>query len=281
MKKYNTASSSLAKSATSSTPIASSSTSATDDIFDVGPDIRTLEAQLLYLRLPCIRSSALEISRQAATQGWDHLRYLSHLVEMETRSRYEKSAQRRVRAARFPVIKTFDTFDWNWPTKIPREAIESFLSLHFLQRKENLLFFGNPGLGKSHLATAIGYAAALAGKNVLFANAIDVVNRLHSAVCAHNLPAVLRQYTSPELLILDELGYLPLDKQGGDLLFQVISARYERASIILTTNNVPAKWANTFNNDAALASAILDRLSHHCHSIVLEGESYRSRKMKN
>jgi DNA replication protein DnaC len=251
------------------------------DPFDAGPDTRSLEAQLLYLRLPYIRTNALELSRKAATEGWDHLRYLTRLIELEARARYDKSAQRRVRAARFPVIKTLDTFDWNWPKKISRETIESFLSLRFLERKENLLFFGNPGLGKTHLATAIGYAAALAGKSVLFANSIDVVNRLQSAVCTHTLPAALRQYTAPELLILDELGYLPLDQQGGDLLFQVISSRYERASIILTSNKVPAQWPSTFNNDAALASAILDRLSHHCHTLVLEGESYRTRQRKN
>lgn len=248
------------------------------DLFDAGPDTRTLDAQLLYLRLPSIRANALELSRLAASQGWDHLRFLSRLIELETRARAEKSARRRVQAARFPVIKTMDTFDWNWPEKIPRETIESFLSLRFLERKENLLLFGNPGLGKTHLATAIGYAAALAGKSVLFANAIDVVNRLQSALCAHNLPAALRQYTSPQLLILDELGYLPLDKQGGDLLFQVISARYEQSSIILTSNKVPAEWPATFNNDTALASAILDRLGHHCHSILISGKSYRTRQ---
>lgn len=255
--------------------------SAATDLFAAGPDTRTLDAQLLYLRLPNIRQHAAEKARHAASQGWDHLRYLAHLVEIETLARHDKSAQRRVRAARFPVIKTLDTFDWNWPTKIPRQAIESFLTLQFLDRHENLLFFGNPGLGKTHLATAIGYAAALAGKSVLFANSIDVVNRLQNALASHSLPAALRQYAAPQLLILDELGYLPLDQQGGDLLFQVISNRYERASIILTTNKVPAQWPSTFNNDAALASAILDRLSHHCHSIVLEGDSYRTRKLKN
>jgi DNA replication protein DnaC len=255
-------------------------TSLPTELFGDGTDTRTLDAQLLYLRLPAIRRLALELSRQAANEGWDHLRYLTHLIEVEARTRYDKSAQRRVRQARFPVLKNLDTFDWNWPKKIARDAIESFLALRFLERKENLLFFGNPGLGKTHLATAIGYAAALAGKNVLFANAIDVVNRLQSALASHSLPAALRQYTNPDLLILDELGYLPLDQQGGDLLFQVVSSRYERNSIILTTNKVPAQWASTFNNDSALASAILDRLSHHCHSIVLEGESYRTRQIK-
>lgn len=246
--------------------------------FDAAIDTRALEAQLHYLRLPIIRQHALELSRQAATEGWDPLRYLSRLIEMEATARHDKSAQRRVQAARFPILKTLDGFDWNWPKKIPREAIESLLAGRFIERKENVILLGNPGLGKTHLATAIGYAAALGGRHVLFANAIDVVNRLQSAVATHSLPAALRAYTKPDLLILDELGYLPLDQHGGDLLFQVVSNRYERGSIILTTNKVPAKWPETFNGDAALASAILDRLSHHCHTLVLEGESYRTRK---
>lgn len=221
---------------------------------------------------------SLDLSRQAACEGWDPLRYLSRLIEMEARARHDKAAARRVRSARFPVLKTLDNFDWHWPKKIPRQALESLLEGRFIERKENVLFLGNPGLGKTHLATAIAYAAALAGRNVLFANTIEVVHRLQAAVATHSLPAALRQYTRPELLILDELGYLPLDQHGGDLLFQVVSSRYERGSILLTSNKVPSDWPGIFNNDAALASAILDRLSHHSHTIVLEGNSYRTRK---
>lgn len=250
----------------------------TASLFDAGPDTRALEAQLHYLKLPVIRRHALDLSRQAAREGWDPLRYLSRLIEMEARARHDKAAARRVRTARFPVLKTLDNFDWHWPKKIPRQAIESLLEGRFIERKENVIFLGNPGLGKTHLATAIGYAAALAGKNVLFANTIEVVHRLQAAVATHSLPTALRQYNKPELLILDELGYLPLDQHGGDLLFQVVSSRYERGSILLTTNKVPSDWPGIFNNDAALASAILDRLSHHSHTIVLEGNSYRTRK---
>ncbi len=236
-----------------------------------------LSEQLHYLRLPVMRSQAADLSRKAAREGWDPLRYLGTLVGMEAGARRDKSALRRIAMARFPVIKTLESFDWTWPGRINRDLVESLFELRFVDRHANVLLFGNPGLGKSHIATALGYSAALAGHSVLFANAIDVVNKLHAAAATHSLPTALRTYAKPEILILDELGYLPLDKRGGDLLFQVISQRYERGSIVLTTNKPPAEWPATFNNDAALATAIIDRLSHHCHTIVIEGKSYRMR----
>jgi DNA replication protein DnaC len=130
-------------------------------------------------------------------------------------------------------------------------------------------------MGKTHLATALGYAACLEGHSVLFANAIDVINHLSAAQKKTTLKAELKKYLRPRLLVLDELGYLPIDQHGADLLFQVISQRYERGSIMLTTNKLFKQWASIFNNDSTIASAVLDRLLHHAETVLLEGTSYR------
>jgi DNA replication protein DnaC len=133
------------------------------------------------------------------------------------------------------------------------------------------------GLGKTHLATALGYTACLQGHSVLFASAIDVINTLAAAKSAGRLKQELKKYTNPALLILDELGYLPIDKSGADLLFQVISVRYEQGSIMLTSNRAFKEWPKMFNNDSTLTSAILDRLLHHAEIVVIEGKSFRMR----
>ena len=131
------------------------------------------------------------------------------------------------------------------------------------------------GLGKSHLATALGYAACLECHTVLFANAIDAINHLSAAQKKSALKAELKKYLRPELLILDEIGYLPIDQHGADLLFQIISQRYERGSIVLTTNKPFKQWASIFNNDSVVASAVLDRLLHHAETVIIEGSSFR------
>lgn len=138
-----------------------------------------------------------------------------------------------------------------------------------------MIFLGLVGLGKTHLATALGYAACQQGMSVLFANAIDVINTLTASQTRGTLKADLRKYMTPSLLILDEIGYLPVDQRGSDLLFQVVSARYERGSIVLTTNKAFKQWPRIFNGDATITSAVLDRLLHHCQTVVLEGSSYR------
>ena len=137
------------------------------------------------------------------------------------------------------------------------------------------MFIGGVGLGKSHLATALGLAACHQGHSVLFASTVDVINTLAGAQAAGRLKFELRKYTRPRVLILDEIGYLPIDKTGADLLFQIISQRYERGSTILTTNRVYKKWAEIFNNDSTLTSAVLDRLLHHAETITIEGKSFR------
>ena len=153
--------------------------------------------------------------------------------------------------------------------------------LIFIDTCTNVIFAGPTGIGKSHLAIALGYAACLRGHSVLFAAAIDVVNRLSAAESSRQLAREIKHYQSPRLLLIDELGYLPLDKRGAELLFQVITKRYERGSIIITTNIAFKDWPRIFAGDATMTSALLDRLLHHAQPVLIEGDSYRSAKRKN
>jgi len=168
-----------------------------------------------------------------------------------------------------------EQFDFTWPSKINRPAVQNLFRLKFIEDKANVAIIGGVGLGKSHLAIALGYAAAVAGFRVRFTTAIDIVNTLAAAHNAGRLAQEIKKYTSPAVLVVDEVGYLPIDKRGADLLFQIISQRYECGSIILSTNKVFKQWPSIFNNDATLTSAILDRILHHAETIVIEGKSYR------
>ena len=189
--------------------------------------------------------------------------------------------QARIKSARFPVLKTLEQFNWTWPKKINRLAVQNLFRLEFLAHKANVVFLGNVGVGKTHLATALGYAACLEGHSVLFAGAIEVINDLQAAQKNGAVKGALKKYLRPALLILDEVGYLPIDQKGADLLFQVISQRYERGSIALTTNKPFKQWASIFNNDSTIASAVLDRLLHHADTIVIEAASYRMKDQTN
>jgi DNA replication protein DnaC len=234
-----------------------------------------LDSHLTTLRLPLIREHCQTFAASAAKNSLSHLDFLAGLIEGEAAQRADRAVVRRIQAARFPVIKTLDTFRWDWPKKINRLQIQDLFRLQFIHDHANVILLGTVGLGKTHLASALGYAACQQGMSVLFANAIDVINTLHAAQTKGTLKAELRKYTKPSLLILDEVGYLPIDQRGADLLFQVISARYERGSIILTTNKAFKQWPTIFNGDSTITSAVLDRLLHHGHTIVLEGTSYR------
>jgi DNA replication protein DnaC len=238
-------------------------------------DIATLDSNLATLRLPFLREHCQPLSATAAKNSIPHLDYLAQLIEGEAALHADRAVARRIRAARFPVIKTLDTFRWDWPKKINRLQIQDQFRLQFVHDKANVIFLGLVGLGKTHLATALGYAACQQGMSVLFANAIDVINTLSAAQTKGTLKSELRKYLAPSLLVLDELGYLPIDQRGADLLFQVISARYERGSIVITTNKAFKQWTSIFNGDATITSAVLDRLLHHAETVVIEGSSFR------
>lgn len=234
-----------------------------------------LKAHLQLLNLAFMLDHHEALADQAATDHWEHTRYLEHLALGEVNARFDRSIQRKIRLARFPVVKTLEQFQWNWPKKINRMAIQNLFRLKFLEDKANVVLLGGVGLGKTHLATALGYHACLKGHSVLFTTAVDVINSLAAAQAANRLKTELKKYLSPSVLILDELGYLPIDKHGADLLFQIISHRYERGSIIITSNRAFKNWPEIFNNDSILTSAILDRLLHHAETVLVEGKSYR------
>jgi DNA replication protein DnaC len=234
-----------------------------------------LSEHLEYLKLKYVADQYGPLADEAIRQSWDHREYLRRLIEGEYNDQRQRRVAARIKSARFPVIKTLEQFNWTWPKKINRLAVQNLFRLEFVAQNANVVFLGNVGTGKSHLATALGYAACLEGHSVLFAGAIEVINDLQAAQKNGGLKRALKKYLRPEIVILDEVGYLPIDQKGADLLFQVISQRYERGSILLTTNKPFKQWGSIFNNDSTIASAVLDRLLHHAETIVIEGASYR------
>ena len=234
-----------------------------------------LTQNLIYLKLPWIRENYDALASEAGQKRWSHMEFLSRLLEGETHLRMDRATERRIQAGRFPVIKTLEQFDWSWPKTINRPQIQNLFRLQFVEQKANVVFLGGVGLGKSHLAVALGYQACLQGHRTLFTSAADIINTLSAAQATHRLKTELRRYLAPALLIIDELGFMPIDKHGADMIFQVISQRYEQGAIVLTTNKAFKTWPAIFNNDSVVTSAILDRLIHHAETVPIEGKSYR------
>ncbi len=235
----------------------------------------TLLTHLEYLKLPYVAEHFESVATTAAEKNWGHVHYLSRLLDAEAALKRDRATGRRIRLARFPVIKTLGTFAWDWPKKINRLQVQELFRLGFVKDKGNAILLGGVGLGKTHLAIALAHQACLKGHTVLFTTAIDVINALTAAQKAARFSREMAKYQRPTLLVLDELGYLPIDKQGADLLFQIISNRYEQGAMIITTNRAYQDWPKTFNNDSTLTSAILDRVLHHAQTVVIEGKSYR------
>jgi DNA replication protein DnaC len=234
-----------------------------------------LSEHLAQLRLSFLQENYQTFADQGAREQWTHPQYLGRLLEGETQRRQDRCIVRRIAAARFPVIKTLDQFNWNWPKKVNRAQVQHLFSLSFLKDKASVIFVGGVGLGKSHLAVALGHAACLHGHSVLFTTAVEAINTLSAAQAQCRLKAELKKFLAPTILVCDELGYLPIDKAGADLLFQIISGRYEKGSTVITTNQTYKNWGRIFNNDTTITSAVLDRLLHHAETVVLEGKSYR------
>jgi DNA replication protein DnaC len=241
----------------------------------MNPEEQRLQEQLKPLYLSFIQEHYAALADQAAREQWTPLQYLVRLIEGETQRRNQRHIARRLAAARFPVVKTLDQFNWTWPKKINQAQVQNLFRLAFIQQKTSVVFIGGVGLGKTHLATALAYAACLQGHAVLFTTAVEAINSLSAAQAQCRLKAELKKFLAPTLLVVDELGYLPIDKTGADLLFQIISGRYEKGSTLITTNQIYKNWTHIFNNDATITSAVLDRLLHHAETVIIEGKSYR------
>jgi len=243
------------------------------------PGTTELDQNLSYLKLLFIRDHYESLAKQAAQKQWTHIQYLTELIQSQAHQRRDRAIERKISKARFPQIKTMEQFNWSWPKKINQQQVRNLFRLKWIEDKNNVIFIGGVGLGKTHIATALGYEACLKGYSVLFSTAVDAVNNLTAARAAGRLKQELSKYLKPDLIVCDELGYLPIDKTGADLLFQIISHRYEKGSLIITSNRVFKKWPEIFNNDSTLTSALLDRLLHHAETSVIEGDSYRMKEV--
>lgn len=239
-----------------------------------------LMGDLKKLRLPAMIEMLDSYTKQAASNSMSYIDFLSGLVSEEVRHKEQRAVQSRIKSARFPVLKSLDDFDYTFQPSLNRKKLAELSSLRFIDNKENILFLGPPGIGKTHLSTGLGVRACESGYKVLFTTLNDMVSVLMASMADNSLPTKLRQFVQPALLIIDEVGYLPVSKEGANFLFQVVAKRYETGSIILTSNKSFADWGEILG-DSVIASAILDRLLHHSTVFNIRGgDSYRLREKK-
>ena len=236
-----------------------------------------LDRDLAELKLSVIAKSYREVWDEAARKGSSFLEILAILIGMEQAAREQRALERRMREARLPKPKTLAEYDFKFPKRIPKAAIVRLFDCDFIQQYGCAVLIGPTGTGKSHLLTALGYTAVERGYSVRHTRVVDMINHLTAAQINGSLGKTLGSYVRPSLLLLDELGYLPIDKRGADLLFQVVAARYEVGSIVITTNRPFREWGKIFDVDNTLATAMIDRLMHHGEGIVIQGDSYRMR----
>ena len=225
-------------------------------------------------------TNVLESRMEAATQkDSTYLEFLSDLLEPELAARRERYQKARTRLAHLPFQKTLDQFDFTFQPSVDERQIRELATLRFAHDGSNVIFLGPPGVGKTHLAVALGLEAIRNGLGVYFITAHEMVADLRRAWAENRLERRMRVYLAPRVLIIDEMGYLPLDEAGATILFQLVSARYERGSVILTSNKSYGDWGGIFG-DSVVATAILDRLLHHSTTVNIRGESYRLKEKK-
>jgi len=240
-----------------------------------------LVADLKRLRLPAMAEVLDSYTKQAVSSNMSYMDFLRGLVSeevaYEASLKERKSIQNRIKSAKFPILKSLKDFDYAFQPTFDRKKLEELASLRFIDNKENILFLGPPGVGKTHLATGLGVRACESGYSVLFVS--DMISVLMASMADNSFPSKLRTFIQPSLLIVDEVGYLPVSKEGANFLFQVVAKRYETGSIILTSNKSFADWGEILG-DSVIASAVLDRLLHHSTVFNIRGDSYRLKEKK-
>jgi len=236
-----------------------------------------LAHHLKQLKLPTVLREYDKVARECARDGVDHPRYLLRLIELELIDRERRTVERRIRAARFPAVKSFDTFDFAAIPSLNKPLVLELARCEYILRRENVIALGNSGTGKTHAALALGLAACQKGFTVAFATAASLVNQLMEARDERRLLKLQRDLAAVKLLIVDELGCVPLTATGAELLFEVFSQRYERGSTIVTSNLPFEDWTQVLGSER-LTGALLDRLTHHVSILTMNGDSYRLRQ---
>lgn len=238
-----------------------------------------LNSLLEKMKMDHLSAQLDAICEQAAKKDLGYREFLTQALDSEWKGRHRKGVESRLKMARFPWIKTLDQFDFSFQPSVDKKVIRELSTQAFVDRAENVIILGPPGVGKTHLAIALGVKAVEAGHKVLFLTLESMITRLTKARMENRADRQLQQFVYPKVLIIDEMGYLPMNREEAGMLFRLLNRRYEKASLIITSNKSFVDWGELFN-DQVLATAILDRLLHHCSTINIKGESYRLKEKR-